>query len=127
MGNSLHTTITSSDHIPSNTMNFSRSDNNEILNITLIKREKNKCYFDDFYDDDVVEHKRKYQNDWTELREYVGLNDIELTDNELVIVNMTGLIKEHQAKTKLYMSNYNTSNYNVLRIFSGMGGLAYSN
>ena len=110
------------EHQPSGTMNFSRSDNNEILNITLIKREKNKCYFDDFFDDDVVEHKRKYQNDWSELREFVGLDDIELTDNELVIVNMTGLIKQHQAKTKLY-----TSNYNVLRIMSGMGGLAYSN
>ncbi len=115
------------EHQPSgiDPIGISRIDNATLyfsfLNST-VKREKNKCYFDDFYDDDVVEHKRKYQNDWTELREYVGLNDIELTDNEFVIVNTRGLIKERLAK----MQQYNT-NYNVLRIMSGMGGLAFSN
>lgn len=115
------------EHQPSgiDPIGFSRIDN-VMLNFnslhSSIKREKNKFYFDDFYDDDVVEHKRKYQNDWTELREFVGLDDIELTDNEFVIVNTRGLIKERLAK----MQQYNT-NYNVLRIMSGMGGLAFSN
>ncbi len=108
------------EHQPSGTINFSKIDDVIFIG-SNIKREKNKLYFDDFYDDDVVEHKRKYQNDWNELREFVGLDDIELTDNEFVIVNMKGL-KERQAKMKIYGTNYN-----VLRIMSGMGGLAYSN
>lgn len=85
------------------------------------KRYRNKIYFDDFYDDNVVEYKRKYLNDWSELRDFVGLDDIDLEDNELTIVNMPGYIKSKQAKFKTYATNYN-----VLRIMSGMGGLAYS-
>ena len=66
------------------------------------KRDKNKFYFDAFFND-YVEYKRKYQNDWSELSEYVGLNDIELTDNELtIVVNKTGLIKQPDPK-RIYM------------------------
>jgi hypothetical protein len=85
-------------------------------------REKNKFYFEDFYDDGIIEYKRKYVNDWAELRDFVGLYDIDLVDNELTIINMPAYIKYKQAKTKIYATNYN-----VLRIMSGLGGLAHSN
>ncbi len=87
-----------------------------------VNRDKNKFYFDDFFNDDDVEYKRKYQNDWSELREYVGLNDIELTDNELVIVNKTGLTKQHESEMKKY-----SNSYNILRVMAGMGGIIYPN
>jgi hypothetical protein len=83
-------------------------------------RVKNKFYFDDF-SDDAIEHKRKYVNDWSEFREFVGFDDIDLVDNELVIVNMTAFSKSIYESKLIYASNYN-----VLRIMQGMDGLAYA-
>jgi hypothetical protein len=62
-----------------------------------------------------TEFRRRYLNNWTELTEYVGLNDIELVDNELVIKNM------------IQLNNIDYPNYNILRIVSNMGGIAYKN
>ncbi len=104
--------------------NFSRIDNESLSIPKHNNREKNKFYFDDFDDDDIVEHRRKYQNDWTELREFVGFDDIELVDNELVIINRTGQIQKLVSKS-LFPKIY-TRNYNILRMMAGMGGLAYS-
>jgi hypothetical protein len=84
------------------------------------ERVKNKFYFDDF-SDDAIEHKRKYVNDWSEFREFVGFDDIDLVDNELVIVNMTAFTKSIYDSKLIYASNYN-----VLRIMQGMGGLSYA-
>ena len=107
---------------PSGTTPFSRILNQPIVICNHNKREKNKFYFDDFYDEDILEHRRKYQNDWNELREFVDLDDIELDDNELVIINMSQWTKQRESSIKIYASNYN-----VLRIMDGMGGLSYSN
>ena len=68
---------------------------------------KNQFYFDDFEDDNIVEHRRKYNNDWTGLREFVDLDHIELVDNELVIINMKGEKKLKRLSPK---------GYNVLRM-----------
>jgi len=77
-------------------------------------RVNNNFYFDDF-SDDAVEHKRKYVNDWSELREFVGLHDTDLVDNELVIVNMTAFAK----KCKFIY----TENYTILSMMEGMTGI----
>jgi len=90
------------------TYNFSRIDD-ATLKIDFF--EKDKFYFSDFGINEK-EFKRKYNNDWDELKEYVGLNDIELIDNELIIINLN-----YKAEpVKVYAVNYN-----VLRIMSGMG------
>jgi hypothetical protein len=93
------------------------------LRHSTIKRDKNKFYFDDFVNDDKIEYKRKYQNDWSELREFVDLNDIELVDNELVIINMSEY-KMSVYETKHTQAKY-IANYNVIRMMSGMVGIAY--
>ena len=69
------------------------------------------------------EFKRKYNNDWNELREYVGLNDLEFIDNELVIINSN--YKPEPEIFRIPGTDY-FANYTVLRIMSGMGGLAFS-
>jgi len=89
------------------------------LRHSTIKRDKNKFYFDDFLNDDKIEYKRKYQNNWSELRKFVHLNDIELVDNELVIINMPVYIETKHTQAK-YIANYN-----VLRMMSGMSGIGY--
>ena len=80
-----------------------------------IKFEKNKFHFSDF---SQKEFRRKYNNDWYELREYVGFNDIELIDNELIITS------NYNYSLSVPMDYY--SNYNILRIMAGIPGLAYS-
>lgn len=104
-------------HKPSGTCNFSKIDD-ILLNLQLNKvhYEKNKFYFREFGINEK-EIKRKYNNDWNELREYVGFNDIEVVDNELVLINLN--YKSESLKVF-------ATNYNILRIMSGMGGLAYS-
>lgn len=88
------------------------------------KRYKNNVYFTDFYNDDTIEYKRKYVNDWCELRKFVGLDDIDLENNELTIVNMRGYAKiKKEMQEKM---NEQLQNFNVLRIMAGMPGLAYS-
>lgn len=98
---------------PSGTMNFSRMDKE--YSKEPIKRDKNKFYFEDL-GTGKLENKRVYINDWIEIREFVGLNDVELENNELVIINCS-------EKTS---GNY-LINYNVLRIMAGMDGLDFSN
>lgn len=53
---------------------------------------RNKLYFEYFYDD-TIDYKRKYVNDWFELRKFVGLDNIDLVDNELTIINISAYIK----------------------------------
>ena len=53
------------------------------------KRCINKMYFEDFYHENKIEYKRKYLNDWSDLRSFVGLDDIDLVNNELIFVNTT--------------------------------------
>lgn len=105
------------DYQPSGNIDFRKIDN---VNLNLcsdkIHYEKNKFYFSDF-GVNQKEFKRKYNNNWDELREFVGFNDIELLDNELFINNLN----YKSESLKLFATNYN-----VLRIMSGMGGLAYS-
>ena len=105
------------DHQPTGTCNFSKIDDTQLnLQLNKVHYEKNKFYFSDF-GINQKEFKRKYNNDWNELREYVGFNDIELVDNELVLINLN----YKPESLKIF-----TTNYNVLRIMSGLGGLAYS-
>jgi len=106
--------------ISSATTNWSRIDNVTLKFNSLVKRSKNKVYFDDFYDDDIVDYKRKYVNNWSELRVFVGLDDVDLEANELSIINMSGYIK---SKQKIYKTH---DWYNVTRILSGMAGLAFT-
>ncbi len=94
-------------NIQTETINFSTSKYIRKLN----NRDKNTFYFH-LCD---TEFRRRYLNNWTELTEYVGLNDIELVDNELVIKNM------------IQLNNIDCPNYNILRIVSNMGGIAYKN
>lgn len=104
-----------SSHQPSGTCNFSRIDNVN-LNTNKVRFEKNKFYFSDFGFNEK-QFKRKYNNDWSELREFVGFNDIKLIDNELIILNLSFV----NDNIKIFATNYN-----ILRIMAGMGGLAYS-
>lgn len=85
-------------------------------NLSSTKRDKNKFYFSDFANNSI-EYKRKYVNDWSDLKEFAELDDIELLDNELTIVNLKELIEEQkQTFLKLFRSS-----------MSGIAGLAYSN
>ena len=84
-------------------------------------RSRTEMYFSDMHGD-TVEHKRKYVNDWSELREFAGLDDIELENNELTILNTLAYgIQQFQKMRNRF------TDYNILRIMAGMGGLAYSN
>ena len=99
---------------PSGVSNFSKIDTTYLYSQSKIKFEKNKFHFSDF---SQKEFRRKYNNDWNELRECVGFNDIELINNELIITS---------SYTKSLSLPMYHSNYNILRIMAGMSGLAYS-
>lgn len=87
---------------------WSESNNNNTC------RDKNSMYF--HYVGEKI--KRQYVNDWNELKEYIGYDDIILEDNILIIYDYSESIK----KVRVYATNYN-----VLRVRSGMAGIAYSN
>ena len=72
------------DHGPSGSCNFSRPGD---IDWNKIYYNKNNFYFSEF-SINQKEFKRTYTNDWNELREYIGFNDIELIDNELVLINL---------------------------------------
>ena len=78
--------------------------------------EKNNFYFSDF-SINQKEFKRKYNTNWDELKKIVGLNDIELIDNVLIIINLN---------YEDPLSKFSVKNYNIMRILSGFGGLAYT-
>ncbi len=102
-------------HQPSGICNISKIDNctfalnNESTNNNF-KREKNKFYFKNIKESIT----RKYLNNWSELREFIGYNDIEIDNNEIIICDVSKII--------VYATNYN-----ALRIMSGMAGIPYSN
>ena len=113
------------DHQPSGRADFSRINNvtlqnilsgnsDENYNFEPIKLEYHKLFFTNL----SAGYKRKYVNDFNELKEVVGWNDFKLLNNELEISN--GL-RPSSKNLKVYAQNYN-----VLRIMSGMSGLAYS-
>ena len=78
--------------------------------------------FNDFNNDNIVEYKRKYLNEWSDLKKIIGYDDIEILNNELTIINKTAEMVQRYKNIKKYKCH----NY-VLRIMSGMGGLSYSN
>ena len=51
-----------------------------------------------------------------------GTCNMSRIDNATLILTLTGVDSTNSAKVRVYATNYN-----VLRIMSGMGGLAYSN
>ena len=79
-------------------------------NIKKTNIEKNKFYFKNIKKSIT----RKYLNNWSELKEFIGYNDIEIDNNEIIICD--------GPKIKVYATNYN-----ALRIMSGLAGLSYSN
>ena len=112
------------DHQPSGHADFSRINNVTLQNVLT----SSSLNFDDMYDyefkcnriyfkEGSTEFKRKYINDFTELRDFIGWNNFEMPNNELTII--------HPRKLKPNVRVY-AQNYNVLRIMSGMSGLAYS-
>mgnify|MGYP003342447917 FL=1 len=112
------------DHQPSGHADFSRINNVTLQNVLT----SSSLNFDDMYDyefkcnriyfkEGSTEFKRKYINDFTELRDFIGWNNFEMPNNELTII--------HARKLKPNVRVY-AQNYNVLRIMSGMSGLAYS-
>ncbi len=113
------------DHQPSGSANFTRMDNvtlqsvlsgnsDENYKFEPVKFQYHRLYFTNL----SAGYKRKYVNDFNELKEVVGWNDFKLLNNELEISN--GL-KPSLKNLKVYAQNYN-----VLRIMCGMPGLAYS-
>ncbi len=113
------------DHQPSGTANFTRMDNvtlqsvlsgnsDENYKFEPVKFQYHRLYFTNL----SAGYKRKYVNDFDELKEVVGWNDFKLLNNELEISN--GL-RPSSKNLKVYAQNYN-----VLRIMCGMPGLAYS-
>ncbi len=75
-------------HQPSGISNLSNIDNitivqnNESTNNNF-KREKNKFYFKNIKESTT----RKYLNNWSELREFIGYNDVDIKNNEIIINN----------------------------------------
>jgi hypothetical protein len=115
------------DHQPSGRADFSRINNvtlqsvlsgnsDENYKFEPVKFQYHRLYFTNL----STGYKRKYVNDFNELKEVVGWNDFKLLNNELEIING---FKISSISTNL--KNY-AQNYNVLRIMSGMSGLAYS-
>lgn len=111
------------DHQPSGSANFTRMDNctlqrvlsgDENYKFEPIKLEYHKLFFTNL----SAGYKRKYVNDFNELKEVVGWNDFKLLNNELEISNG---VRPSSKNLKVYAQNYN-----VLRIMCGMSGLAYS-
>lgn len=123
MGSTYSFALRPEDHQPSGSANFTRMDNctlqrvlsgDENYNFEPIKLEYHKLFFTNL----STGYKRKYVNNFDELKEFVGWNDFKLLNNELEISN--GL-RSSSKNLKVYAQNYN-----VLRIMSGMSGLAYS-
>ena len=89
----------------SNLNNF----NNYPIEIELcnphFKLDTNSYYFADIKESGII---RKYLNDWNELREFIGYNDFEINNNEIIIYT-------NKPKLRVYAKNYN-----VLRVMSGM-------
>ncbi len=118
------------DHQPSGSANFTRMDNvtlqsvlsgnsNENYKFEPVKFQYHRLYFTNI----STGYKRKYVNDFDELKEVVGWNDFKLLNNELEILNG---FKISSISTNLRILRDYAQNYNVLRIMSGMSGLAYS-
>ncbi len=125
MGSTYSFALRPEDYQPSGRADFSRINNvtlqnvlsgnsDENYNFEPIKFEYHRLYFTNL----SAGYKRKYVNDFDELKEVVGWNDFKLLNNELEIKN--GL-RPSSKNLKVYAQNYN-----VLRIMSGMSGLAYS-
>jgi hypothetical protein len=125
MGSTYSFALRPEDHQPSGRADFSRIDNctlqrvlsgnsDENYNFEPIKLEYHKLFFTNL----SAGYKRKYVNDFNELKEVVGWNDFKLLNNELEISN--GL-RTSSKNLRVYAQNYN-----VLRIMAGLGGLAYS-
>jgi len=77
-----------------------------------------KFYFSDCFLNNKSEFKRKYYNNWYELREYTGFNAMELNNNELIICN-----SNYTKPFKLSVQNYNIL---TLVCRSTFGGISYS-
>lgn len=105
------------DHQPSGVCDFSKIYGTSHL---LPNRDKNKFYFNEF-SHNTIEHKRKYVNDWSDLKKFADLDDIELFDNELTIVNLPALIKEQKQQFFKRLDRMSE----LLSSMSGMGGLSY--
>ena len=80
-------------------------------NIKKTNIEKNKFYFKNIKKSIT----RKYLNNWSELKEFIGYNDIEINNNEIIICEKNNNVKVYE------------TNYNALKIWSGMAGIPYSN
>ncbi len=120
------------DHQPSGSANFTRMDNVTLQNVLSSGEIKNILSGDENYNFEPIKleyhklfftnlsagYKRKYVNDFNELKEVVGWNDFKLLNNELEISNG---VRPSSKNLKVYAQNYN-----VLRIMCGMPGLAYS-
>jgi hypothetical protein len=125
MGSTYSFSLRPEDHQPSGRADFSRIDNctlqrvlsgDENYNFEPIKLEYHKLFFTNL----STGYKRKYVNNFDELKEFVGWNDFKLLNNELEISNGLRLLSSSK-NLRVYAENYN-----VLRIMSGLGGLAYS-
>ena len=125
MGSTYSFALRPEDHQPSGRADFSRINNvtlqrvlsgnsDENYKFEPVKFQYHRLYFTNI----STGYKRKYVNDFDELKEVVGWNDFKLLNNELEISN--GL-RPSSKNLKVYAQNYN-----VLRIMSGMSGLTYS-
>ncbi len=125
MGSTYSFALRPEDYQPSGRADFSRINNvtlqsvlsgnsDENYKFEPVKFQYHRLYFTNL----SAGYKRKYVNDFNELKEVVGWNDFKLLNNELEISN--GL-RSSSKNLKVYAQNYN-----VLRIMSGMSGLAYS-
>jgi hypothetical protein len=115
------------DHQPSGRADFSRINNVTLQDVLSGNSDKNykfepvKFQYHRLYFTNIsTGYKRKYVNDFDELKEVVGWNDFKLLNNELEIINGFK-ISSISKNLKVYAQNYN-----VLRIMSGMSGLTYS-
>ena len=126
MGSTYSFALRPEDHQPSGSADFSRIDNctlqrilsgDENYDFEPIKLQYHKLFFTNL----STGYKRKYVNDFDELKEVVGWNDFKLLNNELEISNGLRLLSLSSKKLRDYAQNYN-----VLRIMSGIGGIAYS-
>lgn len=80
-------------------------------NIKKTNTETNKFYFKNIKESIT----RKYLNNWSELREFIGYNDIEIDNNEIIMCKKNNNVKVYE------------THYNALKIWSGMAGIPYSN
>ncbi len=138
MGSTYSFALRPEDYQPSGRADFSRINNVTLQNVLSSGEIKNILSGDENYNFEPIKleyhklfftnlsagYKRKYVNDFNELKEVVGWNDFKLLNNELEIING---FKISSISTNLRILRDYAQNYNVLRIMSGMGGLAYSN